>query len=349
MKELDRKLQQVLEDNGIAGMAVAVTDREKVVYSNAFGVDNAERPNIPADPEAIYRIASITKVVSGVMFMRLAEEGLLDIDLPLKNYVPWLDFTSKEALEKMTLRHVMSHTSGLPVEYTPEGPREESALEQTLKDGLPDLEFASMPGDGVFLYSNWGIRLASYIAQLVTGKAYSELARQYVLDPLGMDMTTFDLRTAATYPMSLPHVDDGKGGHKVEHHIKENAARLAAGGLYSNVFDICKLARFILNGGKNDRGERVLSEQSLREMCKAHGSFDKSRGDVYGLTMLMRKYRDGYLCGHHGSAPPYTLVFFTDEESGYGAVIFMNTWKPELRYEIADMIFDHLRDNTDRL
>ena len=85
MKELDRKLREVLEKNGVAGMAVAVTDREKVIYSNAFGVDSVERPDIPACPSALYRIASITKVVSGITFMRLVEEGLLDIDTPLKN------------------------------------------------------------------------------------------------------------------------------------------------------------------------------------------------------------------------------------------------------------------------
>ena len=286
MKDLERKLQEVLEKNGIAGMAVAITDREKVIYANAFGVDHVERPDIGADANAMYRIASITKVVSGILFMRLAEEKIIDIDEPIKNYVPWLEFTSKDALDKMTLRHVMSHTSGLPSEYTPEGPREESALEQTLKDGLKTLEFASLPGDGVFLYCNWGIRLASYIAQLKTGKPYSELAYEYVLKPLCMDKTTFDLRTAATYPLSLPHIDAEGGGHKVEHHIKENAARLAAGGLYSNVFDVCKLARFILNAGRNDMGEQLLSEKSLQEMCKPHGVFDDAHGDMYGLTML---------------------------------------------------------------
>ena len=345
MKELDKKLQDILEKEKIAGMSVAVTDREKVIYAKAFGVDNAERSHIPADPVSVYRIASITKVVTGILIMRLVEQGLIDLDTPVKKYVPWLEFTSQEALEKMTLRHIMSHTSGLPSEYTPEGPREESALEETLKNGLKDLEFASMPGDGIFLYSNWGIRLAAYIAQLRTGKLYSELAQQYVLDPLGMMTTTFDLRTAATYPISVPHIDAPNGGHEVMHHIKENAARLAAGGLYSNVYDVSKLARFILNNGKSDSGEQVLSEEKLQTMKTAHAVFDAARGDRYGLTMLMRKYKDRYLYGHHGNASPYALAMLTDPATGYGVAVMMNTWRPEARFEIADMVFDHLMDN----
>ncbi len=66
MEILGCRLQEILEQYKIAGMAVAITDREKVVYAKGFGVDSVERPHIPADPAAIYRIASITKVVSGM-------------------------------------------------------------------------------------------------------------------------------------------------------------------------------------------------------------------------------------------------------------------------------------------
>ena len=88
MKELDKKLHDILEKEKIAGMSVAVTDREKVIYAKAFGVDNAERSHIPADPVSVYRIASITKVVTGILIMRLVEQGLIDLDTPVKKYVP---------------------------------------------------------------------------------------------------------------------------------------------------------------------------------------------------------------------------------------------------------------------
>lgn len=344
MERLDRKLQQVLEENRIAGMAVAVTDREKTVYTKAFGVDSVERPQIPADPAAIYRVASITKVVTGSVLMRLAEQGIVDLDEPVKNYVPWLAFTSREALEKMTLRHLLSHTSGLPAEYTPDGPREESALEQSLKENLGELAFQSLPGEGAFLYSNWGIRLASYIAQVKTGKYFTELAQEYVLEPLGMEQTTFDLRNAATYPISVPHIDTEDGNLAVFHRIKENAARMAAGGMYSTAPDLCKLARFLLNGGKNDRGEVVLRRQSLEQMCSRHADFDREHGDLYGLTMILRRYREGFLYGHLGSAPPYTLAMLTDPVIGCGAVVLMNTQRDDIRFTVSEMIFDHLRE-----
>jgi len=342
VRYLEKRLQTILEENKIAGMAVALTDRKQVIYAKGFGVDNAEYPEIPAKAEALYRIASITKIITGITVMRLVEEGVLDLDVLVKHYVSWLRFSRPEALEQMTLRHLLSHTSGLPKEYTPEGPREESALEQTLQENLDKLEMHALPNEGVYLYSNWGIRLASYIAQSVTGKLFSQLAEEYVLRPLEMCTTTFDLREAATYPLSLPHEMTDGGAYRVVHRIKENAARLAAGGLYSNVFDLCKLARFFMNGGKTDAGVQLLKGSSMLQMQTVHARSNAGLGDGYGLTLWLRKYQDRYLLGHPGSAPPYATSVFADVHSGYGVVTLMNTQRDALRYQIPEMILDNL-------
>ena len=211
MKNWDEKLQRLLEREKVAGMSVAVTDREKIIYSKGFGAESVERPEVAPNGLSMYRIASISKLVTGITLLRLVEEGKLALDRPVRDYVPWLTLTSKEALAQMTLRHLMSHTAGLPTEYTPDGPREESALEGFLRDNLPNLEFATLPSEGVHHYSNWGIHLASYMAERVTGKRFTELCREYALAPLGMDRTTYDLRVAATYPVSVPHIagEDG--------------------------------------------------------------------------------------------------------------------------------------------
>ena len=76
MQYLEERLQTVLEENKIAGMAVAITDRKQVIYAKGFGVDNAEYPDISAKPESLYRIASITKIITGITVMRLGEEGV---------------------------------------------------------------------------------------------------------------------------------------------------------------------------------------------------------------------------------------------------------------------------------
>ena len=338
----EQTLKELLASHKIAGFSVAVTDRKKTVYAKGFGAESVERPTVSATAHSMYRIASLTKIVTGMVILRLCEMGKLDLDRPIAAYLPWLTLSRPEATAQMTLRHLLSHTAGLPREYTPEGPREESALESMLRENLPSLPLATLPNEGAHLYSNWGIHLASYIAEVVTGKPYTVLARELVLDPLGMEKTTFDIREAITYPISLPHVEDENGKLRVCHRIKENAARMAAGGLYSNTEELCLLARCLLTGGKNDKGKQILSPDSIAEMCRPHATIDGENGDTYGLTMRHHHYGSHVLFGHLGSAPPYGGSLWVDPVSGYGVITELNTQRDSLRFEIAEMIFSEL-------
>lgn len=341
MEKLEAKLQALFDKNHIAGMSVALTDRNKIVKCFNFGVETVEFPTHKTTEHSIYRIASITKVITGLTILCLVDRNILELDQLIKDYVPWLSFTNG-AETQMTLRHLLSHTSGLPVEYTPNGPREEAALEQSLMDGFRDLELRALPEEKHYCYSNWGIRLASLVAEKQTGKPFSELAREYILDPLGMDKTTFDIRKAITYPISLPHEEDASGELKVFHYMKENAARYAAGGLYSSAAELCKLARFLLAEGVNANGERIVSKASMQEMFTPHALAANKVGMHYGLTLFMRNYDNHFTLGHTGSAPPYATSLFVEPESGYGVVTLMNTQRNHLRYEVPDLVFEEL-------
>ena len=331
-------LEETLEKEKIAGMAVAITDREKILFADGFGVESIERPAVKVTPTSLFRIASITKVVTGMTILSLAEEGKLRLDAPVKEMLPWLTLTDQCTQENVTLGHLLSHTAGLPAEYTPEGPREESALEPSLREGLPTLEMQFPLGQG-YLYSNWGIRLASLVAEKVAGKPFTQLAYERVLQPLGMDMTTFDLHVAATYPLCLAHTEEN-GKFKVFHKIQENAARQAAGGLFSNATDLCRLARCLLNEGVGDNGLRVLQKASIDEMKTIRGKPKDFAG--YGITLFQDAYGDSTVFFHPGSAPPYATSLVIHPDSGLGIVTLMNTQRNHLRREIPNTILDML-------
>lgn len=336
---LDQKLQNLFDQNIIAGMSVAVTNRKEVIYQKGFGVECTERPNVPTYPDALYRVASVTKLVTGFSILKLCAEGKLSLDLPITNYVPWLHLEDN-AENRITLRHLLSHTAGFPVEYTPDGPREESALEDSLKQELANVKLLSSPEEKKHLYSNLGIRLASYIAEQAAGMPYTQIAQKYVLDPLGMTHSTYDLRVAATYPLSLPHdIIDGK--LVPQHYIKENAARMAAGGLYSNVSDLSKLARCILNDAVSDSGEQIIPKELFFEMLKPHSN--RSSQNDYGLTMMGFHFGDKTVYGHTGSAVPYGSCLAADRENGLGVIVLMNTFVGPLRTEIPRMILSEIK------
>jgi len=333
MERIKKFLEETLLNEKIAGMAVAITDREKIIFAEGFGVESIERPEMGVTPKSLFRIASITKVVTGMTILSLVEEGKLSLDTRVKEILPWLTFTDKNTEENVTLGHLLSHTAGLPAEYTPEGPREESALEPSLQEGLPTLEMQFPLGEG-YLYSNWGIRLASLVAEKVTGKHFTRLAYERVLNPLGMERTTFDLHLAATYPICLPHIEEN-GEFKVFHKLQENAARQAAGGLYSNAEDLCRLARCLLNDGTP-----ILQKPSVEQMKAPRG---KPKGfDSYGITLFGHNGENGQVYFHPGSAPPYATSLYIHPASGLGIVTLMNTQRDSLRHTIPNTILKML-------
>lgn len=331
-------LKELQEKEKIAGMTVAVTDRNGILFAEGFGVESIERPEVKVAPDALFRIASITKVVTGMTILSLVEEGRLSLDEPVKKVLPWLTLRNKETEDGVTLGHLLSHTSGLPTEYTPDGYREESALEPSLQAGLPDLELLFPLGKG-YEYSNWGIRLASLVAETVTGKKFTQLAQERVLTPLGMTRTTYDLHVAATYPICLAHTEEN-GVFHVVHRLQENAARHAAGGLYSSATDLCRLARCLLNDGIADDGTRVLQKSSIDEMKTLRGR--PKNFDGYGITLCRDTMDDRQIFFHTGSAPPYATSFVIHPDSGLGVVALMNTQRDHLRYVIANTVLNRL-------
>ena len=338
MDEMRTFLNELGEKEKIAGMAVAVTDRKGMIFAEGFGAESMERPEVKVTADSLFRIASITKVVTGMTVLSLVEEGKLSLAQPVKEILPWLTLRNKETEEGVTLGHLLSHTSGLPTEYTPDGYREESALEPSLRAGLGELDLLFPLGKG-YEYSNWGIRLASLVAETATGKQFTQLAQERVLTPLGMTRTTYDLHVAATYSIALPHREEN-GVFQVMHRLEENAARHAAGGLYSSAADLCRLARCLLNEGVGDDGTRILQKDSVEEMKTIRGKPEHCEG--YGITLFRNTVDDMQIFYHTGSAPPYATSFVIHPESGLGVVALMNTQRDSVRHSIPRTILNKL-------
>lgn len=339
-KLLTEKIDQIRTENNIAGMSVVITDVNGTLYKEGFGYENALRPEVPTYPDAMYKIASMTKTITATIILRLCQEGVLALDTPIKQYLPWLKLSRPEAEDTMTLRHLLTHTSGLPRDaYLPDGTRDESGIDDAIKATIPKLPMATLPGEGVYCYSNWGYNLAACIATTVTGRSLTELYKEYILAPVGMDRTTFDFHIAATYPLSLPHKLNADGKPEVIHHQRINMAYSGGGGLYSCAEDMSKWARCLLRGGVTDSGERLLTPESFADMCHKHTPKTNDPGSFYGLGLFVRPYSDRYVYGHTGNYDPYNSSVFVDKKTGLGVVVLMNSPAANVRYEIMEMVF----------
>jgi len=217
-----------------AQLGIAIGDDEEI---RSLGTSDL-RTNRPTDDDTLFRIASITKVFTAALLARLHRAGRVDLDVPVRHYVPEFDLADHEAARLVTTRHLLLHTGGFAVyqELVPNGP---DALSIGTRGQVHAQQIAP-PGE-LFDYNGIGYMVAGRVIEVVTGTSYEHAVRTALLGPLGMSRTRF-----ATEP------DDNVAG---DHTVREDAAAmmelgdyggrwpLPSGGLLSTATDMLRFAR----------------------------------------------------------------------------------------------------------
>jgi CubicO group peptidase (beta-lactamase class C family) len=200
-----RAMPAALRDTGTPGAVVAVVRDGQVVYLRAFGVSNVES-GTELRPDAVFRIASLTKSFTGLTAAALQERGAVDLAAPIGQYTPGLP----PRLSALTLAQLLSHTAGVRDEAAGYGPRDPSALAAAARR-LTDADLFTTPGD-VYSYSNLGFTLAGYAIESAAKEPFAAVVERELLRPLGMSRSTFDAATAMTYPLAIGHRRRGAAG-----------------------------------------------------------------------------------------------------------------------------------------
>lgn len=311
-QEIAPRLNPFVEAHTLAGAVVLVADKDRVLDVEAVGyADIANNRAMAAD--SLFWIASQSKPITATAFMMLVDEGKVKLDDPVKKYLPefgnlWLAAESddqhillKRPHRPITVQDVLTHTSGLPFS---------SAMETPMLDGLTLRDAArsyamtplmTEPG-AKYQYSNAGINTAARIIEVVSGMTYEKFLESRLLQPLGMNDTTFRPTLEQQKRLAKPYKPDSAKAGLEETTIGqlryplEDPTRhpMPAGGLFSTAADVAKFCRMVLNGGTLD-GKRYLSEESVREMTRNQtGPADKGG---YGLGWAV----NGDEAGHGGA------------------------------------------------
>jgi len=260
VQEYVKKLiRHEMDKNAVAGLSIAVVDDQQIVWAEGFGYADRER-EIPATAETLYRVGSITKLFTATAAMQLAEQGRLDIDRPLKDYLP--DFTIRSRFPgaaPITPRQLMTHHAGLPRDRAKGFMNPDPRPFDLLTEDIRDDDLAYPPGQ-VFSYSNLGVTLLGGAIQRVSGRPYAEHMRQSVLAPLGMANSSFDTGLSPSPFMAR--------GYRGKDAAAEPPLRdVPAGGLNTNVIDLSRFISMVFAGGSSG-SHRVLQPQSLAEMLR---------------------------------------------------------------------------------
>lgn len=335
IERIDRGLIGGLEIFNAPGISVAIVKNGELVYAKGFGYAN-RREGTLASADTLYYIGSITKTFTATLAMILRDKGMLDLDEPVKNYLPGhvqvpLDPAGKN---QITLRHLLSHIAGLPKDppnrknLLIEGPVDPEVWDvyniADLYDALATTTLQSPVGEK-WHYSNMGMGLAGHILELVAKKPYEGLLKELIFEPLGMKDTILTLnknqeeRLAAFY------------WHQEGNRTEQPRARFGEvagmGGITSSVRDMVKYAVLQLKI-KDGLGDPI-SLASLEEMRKPVIDTDKV---LFGTKMSMgtgwwiRSSPTGEISFEHaGEVDGHTSAFWYSTKHKVAAVILCNT------------------------
>ena len=176
---VDALARQKLATGRFPGLAVAITDRQELLWTGCYGYADVATGS-PVTPETLFEIGSIGKSFTSLALLQLQEAGQLDVMDPVTRYLPW--FQVQTRFPPICLHHLLSHTAGIVrgTDFSPKSFAEVWALR--------DMETGSAPGEH-FLYSNTGFKTLGLVLEAVTGRPYAENIRGRILDPLGMSAT----------------------------------------------------------------------------------------------------------------------------------------------------------------
>ena len=339
--KLEQHIEEQMKATYVPGLSLAIVKGQEVMYARGFGVTSVEDGGLAVTPQTLFRIGSVTKPLTGTMIMRLVEQGKLDLDRPVREYLDGFTLSDQGAAEQVTLRMLLSHTSGLPTRYSPFGPRSPEALEKHVKEDISQYQLVAPPGK-LYSYSNPGINLAGYVAQVVGGMPYTELMQSLIFGPLEMKRTTFDPLVAMTYPVAQSHDPQPDGTLQVEHRFGENAANHPSGYAMSTVVDLANFAMMHMSEGRF-KDKRILSPESVMQMHTPQSQSYTVSGSGYGITFMIYSYKGLRLVGHDGDSNTFLCKFVMVPDAQIAIIIMVNRFEMDptsLTKQILDQLFD---------
>jgi CubicO group peptidase (beta-lactamase class C family) len=324
---ITRRINEYLNratESGLFSGTVAVAKDGKILFSRGYGMADLAY-DVSNGPETRFDIGSVSKTFTAALVLRLQDTGKLRLDDPICKYLD----NCAEAWHPITIRHLLTHTSGL-LNYT-ELPDyfEKRALDSFLPNAMERIRSMPLqfpPGDR-FAYSNTGYKLLHEIVQKVSGQAYEDFLRSTILDVLGMKNTGFlenpNIRHVIVKNLATGYTD-GVGPLELAPWVHANSG----GGMYSTPEDMCLWAQALLAG-------KLLSAQSLAD------AFRPGRGD-YGFGWFVFKNGKHPFATHSGNIPGFgvTLVLYFDEKLSIFVASNLDTAPTNrIQDDIAKIIF----------
>ncbi|PHQ32420.1 serine hydrolase [Rhodopirellula bahusiensis] len=293
IEQLNETIRSEMDQKQIPSFSIALVADGKVISSEGFGFQDAEK-TIPASGKTVYRVGSISKLLTDVALMQLVEQEKLDLDQPVQNVLPDFKIADAKHSSKITLRQLTQHRAGI-VRESPVGnyfDPTEPGLKATVAS-LADTPPVYEPGTRT-KYSNAGVSVIGLAVEKAAGVSHPSYVQQHVLEPLGMTHTSFEKDKALA-----EHTADGWMWGYDRPAFAAPGFLLGtgpAGNLYSSVEDLAQFSLFVMD----QHPTKVLKDNSLTEMLQP-GVTPDGKPLPYGIGFRVSDFQGHRRVGHGGA------------------------------------------------
>jgi len=341
---LDAFMEKAMRDFKVPGAAVAVVRDGKILFAKGYGYRDVEH-KLPVTGKTVFPIASMTKSFTVTSLGLLVDQGKLEFDKPVREFLPDFRMFDRVATDEMTPRDLVTHRSGLPrhdfVWYTSHFTYEQ------LVEHLRYLE-SNEPLRAKFQYNNLMFVTAGYLAGHVAGMRWEDLVRQRILAPLGMTgtyMSSAEARKSSEY--ALPYRKDRKTQEVHQIDFAAWGEIGPAGGINSNIEDMARYLLMHMNKGQID-GKQFLSANTASQMqtpqmvIQGTPAFPELGENSYGMGFFVGTYRGRKQVSHGGNLDGFSsqLAFLPNER--IGVVVLTNMDGTRLRDFVPYYIYERL-------
>jgi CubicO group peptidase (beta-lactamase class C family) len=353
LEGLGEFVESALPEWDLPGMAVAVVTPDETLFAGGFGLRQVGYPE-RIDEHTLFQVGSTSKAFAAAAIGVLVDDGELEWDDPIAEYLPWLELSDPWVTRHMTIRDVLVHRSGLQdATYPVLAPMDSESVARKMR-----LLDNALPFRERYQYCNLGYNLAGLVVETVSGQPWAGFVEQRLLQPLGMgrsagspyriwrsdDVAPVFLGTAPSGSVShhqalrqnvaMPHGRDRRGTRRVLPWMSYDAMA-AAGSVVSSVDDMARWLRMHLGGGAFD-GIQVLSEQTVTELhapqipTTTYFLFADEPYATYAMGWSRSRFRNMTLISHGGGIFGFPAYAAFVPEHGIGIVVLANgsTWTP---------------------
>lgn len=325
---MSMSLQQILDEqvakHPVPGVAVGVVHNGEVTYAT-HGVTSVDT-QLTVDEHTLFQFGSTGKTFTGTLVMMLAEQGLIDLEAPVRTYLPDFKVVDEEAASTVTVKQLLNHTAGWSGDFLGTPEKGERALEDFVEH-MAGLKQDFPVGSGMS-YNNAALSVAGRIIEVVTGKTFDQAMTELVLAPLGMDETLFFAEDVITQRFAVGHIEDPETKEfSVARPWALPRGGAPAGGMSAPITDQVTWLQFNLGDGTAADGTRILPQETLEMMrvptIETPGT---TTGDAVGISWMLKDLDGGVrMVGHGGSTIGQQSAFEMVPERGFGIAVLTNS------------------------